>query len=182
MHVSSQDKGQWRLKKKLVSFVFFPSFFFCHFMMVFFWILTSVLRLMPAKFRDKAASSHSLWYFLRTYSRSVLLLEFLRQVKPVLMSKTFKGAPSTIYSTNGSQWKMTTKLVPSQYISSFNSLFPLWCNLIFFDFFPYRDQRLHKLVFEEDGLPDGTEVAYYARGQVIEIKVIYFTPLYLCGM
>ncbi|MBA0734743.1 hypothetical protein Gogos_018637, partial [Gossypium gossypioides] len=27
------------------------------------------------------------------------------------------------------------------------------------------DQRLHKLVFEEDGLPDGTEVAYYARGQ-----------------
>uniref|UniRef100_A0A2N9FL76 Pectinesterase n=1 Tax=Fagus sylvatica TaxID=28930 RepID=A0A2N9FL76_FAGSY len=28
-----------------------------------------------------------------------------------------------------------------------------------------RDQRLHKLVFEEDGLPDGTEVAYYARGQ-----------------
>ncbi|KAJ1418903.1 Zinc finger, PHD-type [Sesbania bispinosa] len=28
-----------------------------------------------------------------------------------------------------------------------------------------KDQRLHKLVFEEDGLPDGTEVAYYARGQ-----------------
>ncbi|MBA0734744.1 hypothetical protein Gogos_018638, partial [Gossypium gossypioides] len=27
------------------------------------------------------------------------------------------------------------------------------------------DQQLHKLVFEEDGLPDGTEVAYYARGQ-----------------
>ncbi|KAK3445476.1 hypothetical protein EUGRSUZ_A01604 [Eucalyptus grandis] len=28
-----------------------------------------------------------------------------------------------------------------------------------------KDQRLHKLVFEEDGLPDGTEVAYYSRGQ-----------------
>ncbi|KAF8396499.1 hypothetical protein HHK36_018122 [Tetracentron sinense] len=28
-----------------------------------------------------------------------------------------------------------------------------------------KDLRLHKLVFEEDGLPDGTEVAYYARGQ-----------------
>ncbi|KAI4349071.1 hypothetical protein L6164_009713 [Bauhinia variegata] len=28
-----------------------------------------------------------------------------------------------------------------------------------------KDQRLHKLVFEEGGLPDGTEVAYYARGQ-----------------
>jgi hypothetical protein len=29
-----------------------------------------------------------------------------------------------------------------------------------------RDHRLHKLVFEENGLPDGTEVAYYAGGQV----------------
>ncbi|KAG6735501.1 hypothetical protein POTOM_061892 [Populus tomentosa] len=28
-----------------------------------------------------------------------------------------------------------------------------------------RDQRLHRLVFEEGGLPDGTELAYYARGQ-----------------
>ncbi|XWS66795.1 hypothetical protein CRYUN_Cryun05aG0231400 [Craigia yunnanensis] len=60
-----------------------------------------------------------------------------KPVKPVLMSKTFKGASSPMYSPIGSQWKMTTK-----------------------------DQRLHKLVFEEDGLPDGTEVAYYARGQV----------------
>ncbi|KAJ7947899.1 putative Acyl-CoA N-acyltransferase with RING/FYVE/PHD-type zinc finger domain [Quillaja saponaria] len=28
-----------------------------------------------------------------------------------------------------------------------------------------KDLRLHKLVFEEDVLPDGTELAYYARGQ-----------------
>lgn len=28
-----------------------------------------------------------------------------------------------------------------------------------------KDQRLHKLVFEEGGLPDGTELAYYVRGQ-----------------
>lgn len=33
-----------------------------------------------------------------------------------------------------------------------------------------RDQRLHRLVFEEGGLPDGTEVAYYAGGKVVEIK------------
>ncbi|XVE76081.1 hypothetical protein DITRI_Ditri12bG0144300 [Diplodiscus trichospermus] len=59
-----------------------------------------------------------------------------KPMKPVLTSKIFKGASSPICSPNGSQWKMTTK-----------------------------DQRLHKLVFEEDGLPDGTEVAYYARGQ-----------------
>ena len=31
-----------------------------------------------------------------------------------------------------------------------------------------RDQRLHKLVFEYGGLPDGSEVAYYARGQVVK--------------
>ncbi|XP_022745466.1 uncharacterized protein LOC111295904 isoform X2 [Durio zibethinus] len=60
-----------------------------------------------------------------------------KPVKPVLMSKTLKGVSSPMNSAIGSQWKMTTK-----------------------------DQRLHKLVFEEDGLPDGTEVAYYARGQV----------------
>ncbi|CAL5422272.1 unnamed protein product [Camellia sinensis] len=28
-----------------------------------------------------------------------------------------------------------------------------------------KDLRFHKLVFEEGGLPDGTEVAYYSRGQ-----------------
>ncbi|RDX93310.1 Increased DNA methylation 1, partial [Mucuna pruriens] len=28
-----------------------------------------------------------------------------------------------------------------------------------------RHQRIHKLIFEEDGLPNGAEVAYYARGQ-----------------
>ncbi|KAE8692514.1 Acyl-CoA N-acyltransferase with RING/FYVE/PHD-type zinc finger domain isoform 2 [Hibiscus syriacus] len=59
-----------------------------------------------------------------------------KPVKPVLVSKTLKNSSPPMHSPNGSQWKMTTK-----------------------------DQRLHKLVFEEDGLPDGTEVAYYARGQ-----------------
>ncbi|XP_039047568.1 uncharacterized protein LOC120188123 [Hibiscus syriacus] len=59
-----------------------------------------------------------------------------RPVKPVLVSKTLKHSSPPMHSPNESQWKMTTK-----------------------------DQRLHKLVFEEDGLPDGTEVAYYARGQ-----------------
>ncbi|KAK0604747.1 hypothetical protein LWI29_019050 [Acer saccharum] len=28
-----------------------------------------------------------------------------------------------------------------------------------------KDLRMHKLVFEKDGLPDGTEVAYFVRGQ-----------------
>lgn len=38
-------------------------------------------------------------------------------------------------------------------------------------FFFSRYQRFHKLVFEEGGLPDGTEVAYYARGQVVVINI-----------
>ncbi|KAF9599022.1 hypothetical protein IFM89_033367 [Coptis chinensis] len=29
-----------------------------------------------------------------------------------------------------------------------------------------KDLRLHKVVFEEDGLPDGTELGYYIRGEV----------------
>ncbi|XP_057779274.1 uncharacterized protein LOC130997863 isoform X2 [Salvia miltiorrhiza] len=29
-----------------------------------------------------------------------------------------------------------------------------------------KDQRMHKLVFENDGLPDGTEVAYYSNGKL----------------
>lgn len=30
---------------------------------------------------------------------------------------------------------------------------------------------MHWLVFEEDGLPDGTEVAYYSHGKVMEINI-----------
>jgi len=32
-----------------------------------------------------------------------------------------------------------------------------------------RDLRMHKLVFEKDGLPDGTQVGYYIHGKVIFI-------------
>ncbi|XP_019234167.1 PREDICTED: uncharacterized protein LOC109214681 isoform X2 [Nicotiana attenuata] len=32
-----------------------------------------------------------------------------------------------------------------------------------------RDQKMHKLVFDEGGLPDGTEVAYYSRGKKLLI-------------
>ncbi|XP_071722899.1 uncharacterized protein, partial [Rutidosis leptorrhynchoides] len=56
--------------------------------------------------------------------------------KEVLDSRPFASASLGISVQNKTQWKITTK-----------------------------DQRLHKLVFEKDGLPDGTEVAYYARGK-----------------
>lgn len=49
--------------------------------------------------------------------------------------------------------------------------------------FPYysfeRDLRLHKLVFEEDVLPDGTEVAYYSRGQVVAMTRISTNHIYI---
>lgn len=38
----------------------------------------------------------------------------------------------------------------------------------FCDITLFRDQKMHKLVFEEGGLPEGTEVAYYSRGKVAE--------------
>ncbi|KAG6735414.1 hypothetical protein POTOM_061978 [Populus tomentosa] len=56
--------------------------------------------------------------------------------KSVLLSKSFKITTPGISSQKTYQWKITTK-----------------------------DQRLHRLVFEEGGLPDGTELACYARGQ-----------------
>ncbi|KAJ8754120.1 hypothetical protein K2173_002018 [Erythroxylum novogranatense] len=59
-----------------------------------------------------------------------------RKSRPLLTSKSLKSPPASVSPQNKCQWKITTK-----------------------------DQRLHKLVFEEGGLPDGTEVAYYARGQ-----------------
>uniref|UniRef100_A0A2P2MRF5 PHD-type domain-containing protein n=1 Tax=Rhizophora mucronata TaxID=61149 RepID=A0A2P2MRF5_RHIMU len=59
-----------------------------------------------------------------------------KKFKTLLMSKSLKNPSPVASPQNKCPWKMTTK-----------------------------DQRLHKLVFEEGGLPDGTEVAYYARGQ-----------------
>uniref|UniRef100_A0A251KR14 Zinc finger PHD-type domain-containing protein n=1 Tax=Manihot esculenta TaxID=3983 RepID=A0A251KR14_MANES len=59
-----------------------------------------------------------------------------RTSKPATVTKSLKSALAGVSSQNKCQWRITTKY-----------------------------QRLHRLVFEEGGLPDGTEVAYYARGQ-----------------
>ncbi|XP_065855384.1 uncharacterized protein [Euphorbia lathyris] len=59
-----------------------------------------------------------------------------RSSKPALLSKSLQSASPSVSGQSTCQWKITTK-----------------------------DQRLHKLVFEEGGLPDGTEVAYFARGK-----------------
>lgn len=42
---------------------------------------------------------------------------------------------------------------------------------------------MHKLVFEEDALPDGTALAYYVRGQVyiqLNYIVTFWIALLLC--
>lgn len=41
-----------------------------------------------------------------------------------------------------------------------------------------RDLRLHKLIFEEDGLPDGTEVGYYVHGKVVLIMSYSYTYIF----
>ncbi|KAA8518665.1 hypothetical protein F0562_016139 [Nyssa sinensis] len=56
--------------------------------------------------------------------------------KSALISRSSKSASLCSSPQNKSRWKITKK-----------------------------DSRLHKLVFEDGGLPDGTEVAYYSRGQ-----------------
>lgn len=58
------------------------------------------------------------------------------------------------------------------YLSLFSlSLFVSDSNYLSPNMFFLRHQRLHKLIFEEDGLPDGAEVAYYARGQVVYLCI-----------
>ncbi|CAI0398054.1 unnamed protein product [Linum tenue] len=59
-----------------------------------------------------------------------------RSPEPLLVRRTFDSVPKASISQSKSLGRLTKK-----------------------------DLRLHKLVFEEDVLPDGTEVAYYSRGQ-----------------
>ncbi|KAJ0089132.1 hypothetical protein Patl1_32276 [Pistacia atlantica] len=64
-----------------------------------------------------------------------MVLHFFRSKKSILISSPFESPLAPTSFPDKSQWKIT------------------------------KDQRLHKLVFEDSGLPDGTEVGYYARGQ-----------------
>ena len=43
-------------------------------------------------------------------------------------------------------------------------------NFLGFGYLLSRDLGLHKLVFGENGLPEGTEVGYYVRGQVVTVR------------
>lgn len=79
-----------------------------------------------------------------------------------MTTKALKSVPLSVSSKKRS-CRTTRRLVS------------LICSILTFVFFlagfellcfTCRDQGLHKLVFEREGLPDGTELGYYARGQV----------------
>ncbi|CAN1171748.1 Increased DNA methylation 1 [Linum perenne] len=89
--------------------------------------------------------------------------------EPLLLPRTSQIAPKSLASQSKSQGKFTRnpgspeslllprtfETVPKSSASQSKSQGRL----------TRKDLRLHKLVFEEDVLPDGTEVAYYSRGQ-----------------
>ncbi|XP_062117407.1 uncharacterized protein LOC133831216 [Humulus lupulus] len=106
--VSSQDRRDWKLTRKLSAPLSMPKASKS----------ASPLRMSPPYKRR--------WKMTAKSSKSVLLSN----------SKSPKITSASVSSPKKIHWKITTK-----------------------------DQRLHKLVFENGGLPDGSEVAYYARGQ-----------------
>ena len=54
-------------------------------------------------------------------------------------------------------------LKPTRVVGIFSFL--EFFNMVFFLYFG-RDNDLHRLLFMPNGLPDGTELAYYVKGQV----------------
>lgn len=109
----------------------------------------------------------------------------IRSSKSILISNSSKSASACVSSQKKTQWKITTKSVHFP-VHIFKFFFPFLAKHIYYQslqlkfFFVHcmllfsRDQRLHKLVFEKDGLPDGSEVAYYARGQVVMISILEY--------
>ncbi|KAI9072864.1 hypothetical protein K1719_045160 [Acacia pycnantha] len=89
--------------------------------------------------------------------------------KWVSRAKSSKNSSMSILSRNKSLWRMkkkssklSVKLKTARTTS--NSMHLSSPNKSHWRI-TKKHQQLHKLVFEEGGLPDGAEVAYYARGQ-----------------
>ncbi|XP_044495262.1 uncharacterized protein LOC123218096 isoform X2 [Mangifera indica] len=87
--------------------------------------------------------------------------------RPGLDTKSSISASVNASPQNKSHWMIKKKSKKSMLISN-----PFGSPLVPSSFpdksqwqMTVKDQRLHKLVFEDSGLPDGTEVGYYARGQ-----------------
>lgn len=91
--------------------------------------------------------------------------------------KALKSVPLSVSSKKRSC--RTTRRLVSLICSILTFGFAGWFRTIMFYIYLFacRDQGLHKLVFEREGLPDGTELGYYARGQVsyliLRVVIIY---------
>ncbi|XP_008241356.1 PREDICTED: uncharacterized protein LOC103339786 isoform X1 [Prunus mume] len=96
-----------------------------------------------------------------------LSLQKKRKSSPPVLISDPSGSASPMCSPYKSRWKITPKSSKSILISRSPSPASMYFSSQKKSQWRIttKDQRLHKLVFEEDGLPDGTEVAYYARGQ-----------------
>ncbi|KAG7961200.1 hypothetical protein I3843_09G004200 [Carya illinoinensis] len=134
---------------------------------------TSVLFSKPSRIASGSISPHNKGQWKASVSvspqnKSQWKLK-TKSPKRVLFSKDSKSASACIPSKNKRPWKVTEKSSKSVLIS--RSSKSVSFSITSQNKSPWKittkDQRLHKLVFEEDGLPDGTEVAYYARGQKI---------------
>ncbi|XP_020211987.1 increased DNA methylation 1 isoform X2 [Cajanus cajan] len=89
----------------------------------------------------------------------------VRSPRPVLLSKPSSTSELSVSSQIRRHWKKRTKS-RSVKVKSSEKTSNSKCSSNKSQWkITKKDQRLHKLVFEENGLPDGTEVAYYARGQ-----------------
>lgn len=112
------------------------------------------------------------------YSKILFLMSvFGRTPKPNVLSKSSDTITKSVSTRGKIHGRITRKLVICSLLNScatwMYSIYFLFVIVYLVDIFWYlsnRDLRLHKLVFEEDILPDGTEVAYYARGQVFHIS------------
>ncbi|CAI0407569.1 unnamed protein product [Linum tenue] len=108
-------------------------------------------------------------------SRSVLTTTPSQEITPSKGKRKVSGAkpkaersmttPARVASIKKSQLKITPKKLMRESAGKHSRNTSLSTNKKEQQKISMRDQRLHRLVFEEDGLPDGTEVGYYARGR-----------------
>lgn len=101
------------------------------------------------------------------YKRKWVIKAKSKSSEHVSISRSSKSAPMRIPSKNKSALKLRKKsMKPASVSKSSQSASKFTSSIAKKQWkITKKDQRLHKLVFEEEGLPDGTEVAYFARGQ-----------------
>ncbi|KAK4776103.1 hypothetical protein SAY87_024064 [Trapa incisa] len=101
------------------------------------------------------------------YQKRARLKLLTKPQEPVLLSKSSRSASACISRKNKSGFKVMKKSwrsVPKMKLAKVASA-ALSSPVKNRGKITIKDQRLHRLVFNKGGLPDGTEVSYYSRGQ-----------------